>query len=433
MESRPSYQLQIGQVLRYPRAQEEPPEYIGSHVNFRWIGAYEGAAGLQMERGINTPAALTGSDGIERRPAIIISSSPHKRGSSETPWQDFFDPDNGHIRYFGDNKDPGKDPAKAPGNKALLSAFQLAHSHDAEMRSQTPPLLFFERKRKGYAVFQGFGVIRSVDLLTQWDNKNQRTFTNYAFDFTVFNLEAEHEEFDWEWIKARRNKSLSLTETHKLAPESWRAWQKTGVNYLDRARRRVSKLQIEKTIDQKPVPGSEAERVLDQVYDYFSNKKHSFEALAEIVAERVIGAEKAGYEKGWITAAGSDGGADFIASVRLGTEFSATKIIVLGQAKCVALNSPTHGNHIARTVARLKRGWIGVFVTTSYFSEAVQQEVIEDRYPIILIHGRRIAEEVMKIVHDSEEYATFRDFLDHVTEQYENRIQQRQPEEILYG
>ena len=101
-------------------------------------------------------------------------------------------------------------------------------------------------------------------------------------------------------------------------------------------------------------------------------------------------------------------------------------------AKCVSLSSPTHGNHIARTVARLKRGWVGVFVTTSYFSEAVQQEVIEDRYPIVLIHGRRIAEEVIKIVHDDDRYATVTELLDMLSSEYPSRIQQRQPEEILY-
>ena len=432
METQPSYNLRIGQTLRYPRAQEKPPEYMDEHLNFRWLGAFEGAGGFQMESGINTPAAVRGSDGAQRRPAIIISSSPHKRGSSETPWQDFFDPDNGHIRYFGDNKNPGKDPAKAPGNKALLTAFQLAHSFDAEQRAQTPPLLFFERKRKGYAVFQGFGVIRSVDLLTQWDNKNKRSFTNYAFDFTVFNLEREFEEFNWEWVRKRRDPNLSLSETNHAAPASWQEWIKNGANYLERARRRVSRLTIEKTADQRPTAGSEAAKVLQEIYEYYSGKKHVFEALAEVVAERVVGGEHGKYKRGWITTQGGDGGADFIASTKLGSEFSSTKIIVLGQAKCVSLNAPTHANHIARTVARLKRGWIGVFVTTSYFSEAVQREVIEDRYPIVLIHGRRLAEEVIKVVHEDNRYQSVGAFLDGLTAEYPSRIQQRQPEEILY-
>ncbi|MEL7185109.1 MAG: restriction endonuclease [Pseudomonadota bacterium] len=400
-------------------------------MNFRWLGAYEGAGGFQMERGINVPAAVKCVDGSNRRPAIIISSSPYKKGSSETPWQDFFDTDNGHIRYYGDNKDPGNDPAQALGNKALLKAFQSAHSFDPQVRATTPPLLFFKRKRKGYAVFQGFGVIQSVHLLTQWDNVKQRTFTNYAFDFTVFNLESEHEEFDWTWIRERRNPEVELSKTNMLAPKSWQKWLKDGSNHLNRARRRVSKLAIEKREAQKPIPGSEAETVLRQIYEHYGGRKHRFEALAELVTEKVIGAKYGGYNRGWITAAGGDGGADFVASVSLGSEFSTAKIVVLGQAKCVALDSPTHGNHIARTVARLKRGWIGAFVTTSYFSDSVQQEVIEDKYPIVLINGKRLAEEVAKIVHEDDRYESVLSLLDDLSEQYEGRIQHRQPEEIL--
>ncbi len=385
-----------------------------------------------MERGINKPAAVSVYDGSVRLPAIIISSSPYKKGSSETPWQDFFDPDNGHIRYFGDNKDPGKDPARAPGNKALLESFRLAHSHNPELRASAAPLLFFQRKKKGYAAFMGFGVIQSVDLLTQWDNKNQRSFTNYAFDFCVFNLEAEHEQFDWSWINSRRDPSVSLAESNKRAPKSWRNWITEGSNSLDRVRRRVSKLSVVKAEEQKPIPGSECEKVLNEVYRYFDGRKVKFEALAELIAERVIGSYQGIYQRGWITAGGGDGGADFVASVKLGSEFSSAKIIVLGQAKCVSPDSPTHGNHIARTVARLRRGWLGVFVTTSYFSGPVQQEVIEDRYPIVLIHGRRVAEEVIKILHDDERFSSVADFLRDVSAGYESRVQHRQPEEVLY-
>lgn len=50
-----------------------------------------------------------------RTPAILTSSSPHKIGSKQTPWQDFFDTDNGHIRYFGDAKIPTADPSRSPG------------------------------------------------------------------------------------------------------------------------------------------------------------------------------------------------------------------------------------------------------------------------------------------------------------------------------
>lgn len=104
---------------------------------------------------------------------------------------------------------------------------------------------------------------------------------------------------------------------------------------------------------------------------------------------------------------------------------------MLGQAKCEKLDSPTGGNHIARTVARLKRGWLGVYVTTSYFSESVQREVIEDNYPIVLIHGKRIAEELSQLLHESETANTVNELLNEIDAQYASRIRRRRPDEVL--
>ena len=59
---------------------------------------------------------------------------------------------------------------------------------------------------------------------------------------------------------------------------------------------------------------------------------------------------------GWVTSPGSAGGADFIGRLDVGEGFGAAKLVVLGQAKCEALDSPTGGNQIARTVAQLKLG-----------------------------------------------------------------------------
>ena len=70
-------------------------------------------------------------------------------------------------------------------------------------------------------------------------------------------------------------------------------------------------------------------------------------------------------------------------------------------------------------------------MTTSYFSDAVQREIIEDKYPIILINGKRIVEEVSKFLHESEEYQTINEFLDFMLKSYPERLKQREPEEIL--
>jgi hypothetical protein len=126
----------------------------------------------------------------------------------------------------------------------------------------------------------------------------------------------------------------------------------------------------------------------------------------------------------------ADGGADFIGRLDIGSGLATVKVIVLGQAKCEKFDSPTGGNHIARTVARLRRGWIGAYVTTSYFAEAVQREIIEDKYPIILINGQRIAREVLSMMHEQGEIG-INSFLDSIDAQYDDMLSIRNAEEIL--
>lgn len=135
------------------------------------------------------------------------------------------------------------------------------------------------------------------------------------------------------------------------------------------------------------------------------------------------------YREGWITPSSGDGGTDFVARLDIGSAFSKTKLVVLGQAKCQDPSMPTSGTHIARTVARLRRGWVGVFVTTSYFSEPVQREVIEDEYPIMLIHGLRLAEEVNTLIYE-QGYKDVNSLLNELDSEYDSYVLSRRPEEI---
>ncbi|KPN75265.1 hypothetical protein AEA42_20780 [Shewanella sp. Sh95] len=57
--------------------------------------------------------------------------------------------------------------------------------------------------------------------------------------------------------------------------------------------------------------------------------------------------------------------------------------------------------------------------------------MIEDKYPIVLIHGRRLAEEVAKLVYESEAYSNVAEFLIAMDAVYPSRLKQRQAEEIL--
>lgn len=427
--------MRIGQIFRYSRPYGSSQRIIDNLPNFFFHTQSPDGKLALLDAGINPIKKIDAPDEV-RCPAILISSSPHKIGAPETPWQDFFDPDNGHIHYYGDNKSPGVDPSSPPGNKALLEQFTLHSSSKIDERSIACPIIFFKRVRvgsrqKGNVQFQGFGVIEKAHLVTQFDRRNDRPFTNYIFDFTILDQVMEHEEFSWHWINARRNPAKTNAQVLKLAPHSWKVWVKRGNAALEKCRRRVVKLLTYTSSEQQPPKTSRESSVLDSIYQFYTNRKARFEALAAFVTGCVIGANGHTYRHGWITPSSSDGGADFIGRLDIGTGLASAKIIVLGQAKCEKPSKPTGGNHIARTVARLRRGWIGVYVTTSYYSEAVQREVLEDKYPIILINGYLLAREIIVKMHENG-IRKVDTFLSEIDKTYESQIMERHPEEILY-
>jgi len=429
--------LKIGELFRYSRPYDPTSTQIDELPNYFHYVYMSGMPLPLLEAGINPIAAIKDANGLSRRPAILISSSPHKAGSMETPWEDTFDPDNGHIRYYGDNKSSDQDPGRAPGNKVLLEAFKAHSSPDQTVReNHGVPLLFFRRvahggRAKGQVLFQGLGIIQSVELITQYDAKNQRSFANFVFDFVVFSLKKEHENFAWEWINDRRTKNLGASYANKDAPQSWKDWLVGGPDKLDRCRRRVSKLLVTPTSSQKPKVGSKESDILQAVYEFYDARKNRFEALALFVTEQILKRSGDVFRRGWITAATGDGGADFIGRLDIGSGFSTIKIIVLGQAKCEQLSTPTNGQHIARTVARLKRGWIGAYVTTSYFSEPVQQEIIEDQYPILMINGLKIAEILSDCIY-LRGGVSLQHLLQEIDNEYDQLVKTRRPEEVLY-
>jgi AspBHI-like restriction endonuclease/restriction endonuclease len=423
--------LKVRDVLRYARPYSNRANLIDGFKNHFSVTDFTGLNQVVLERGISPIAPVNAVDG-KRVPAILIRSSPHKIGSETTPWQDIFDIDNGYIRYFGDNKRPGEDPANTLGNNALLRAFALYN--DPQKRHLAPPLIFYKSvlqnsQTKGYVEFNGFGIITKIELVTQYDRKLNRTFSNFAFVFQVFSLTAEREEFDWKWINDRRDKNLPLDDTYRNAPESWKDWIRNGST--ERNRRRVSKLLTLTRNEQLPQMGSKEDKIIKAIYHFYSIKKARFEGLASAVTTKIMNDAAEGYSEGWITPAGSDGGVDFYGRLEIGSGFGKAKLILLGQAKCEKPDIPTGGNHVARTVARLRRGWVGVYVTTSFFSEAVQREIIEDEYPIMLINGKKLAETVLKILHDNG-FATLEKYLEDIDSKFDSLVRMRRPEELLF-
>ena len=430
--------FRIGEIYRYSNQGKDvgqPEEMVDGLRNFFFeTFSPDYSSKVVFQKGIHNIAAVSVEDGTKRIPAIIISSSPHKARTDITPWEDEFDPDYGRIRYYGDNKRHDMMAGQAPGNKLLLNAFYVYSSPDKSVRSlQGTPLVFFKRveydgRKKGNLLFQGYGVIESVELITQFDPKLKSPyFTNYVFNMCVFSMAEENETFSWEWINARRDPKLSTKETEKYSPSSWKKWVKEGATGLYKVRRNISSSKIVTAAEQRPVLGSKEEETLKKIYDYYQEKRHVFELLAFRVTQEIFEESGVKFIPGWITSKSGDKGIDFVGRLDISSQMSAMKIVVLGQAKCEAIDRPTNGVHIARTVARLKRGWFGVYVTTSYFSDNVQIEVLDDQYPIMLVCGKKLAETVEKILFKNG--MSLIEFLNSLDEDY--RTENRRTEDIL--
>jgi len=246
--------LKVHEIFRYSRPYSEKNELINGYANYFNRTFTAGCKLPILDRGINPIQEISSISG-NRRPAILISSSPHKIGSVDTPWQDIFDTDNGRISYYGDNKTPGVDPSTSSGNKVLLAEFRLHSSSEKDIRALSAPLVFFKRvsqqgKSKGFVEFHGFGIVNKVQLITQFDIKNRQSFSNYRFDFAVFDLSEDLEEFNWDWISDRRNPSIALIKTLRNAPKSWNKWLKSQQNSPEKYKRRVSRLLTIHKIDQ---------------------------------------------------------------------------------------------------------------------------------------------------------------------------------------
>jgi hypothetical protein len=422
--------FRIGEVYRYARPADSSLSRVDDLPNFHFIVRMEGMPRIQLERGIAAPARTRGPDG-DRVAAFFLSSNHHKRGSLENPWHDEIEPDRGYARYYGDNRTPGADPSRATGNAQLLAQFELHASPQQEMRQRAAPLLVFRSGRKGYKEFCGLGLLTGAQRVTQYAQRNGGFFTNYLFEIALLTLTEEDEGVAAIWLRDRRNPNLSATVANAAAPSAWASWIRHGKPVIEKLRRRVIRYRISPRAEQIPAANSDERKSLETIYSYYEGRKSRFEALASMVCESAVRQNGGNYQRGWLTRGTSDGGLDFVCRLDVGEGFGRTKLVVLGQAKCERIDVPTGGNHLARTVARLRRGWLGAYVTTSFFSPAVQKEVYEDQYPLILLNGRQLAAETTRLQLTGG-YSTLESFLDFVDDGYEDQVSARDPEEILW-
>lgn len=431
---------EVNEIIRYDRQFDTEIAIVDGRPNFWFMQQAPQVVHpkMMLEAGINGIGAVEAVDGV-RTPAIGIRSSPWKAGHETTPWHDEFDLDHGHVRYFGDHKVSTLGPVgSTKGNGQLLQAWNQHASGDRDERALAAPLWVFRatptvvdgvRKDKGFLEFCGIGIMERLEYVVQRDPGGDGTFPNLVIDINIIRLD-DNDQVDWRWLDDRRNPFLDRWEALRHAPESWRTWVNNGRAALPRIRRRVLTSNVKSRAEQLPEPNSTEHHILHRIYHAFDDNKHAFEWLASRVAERLLGASGANYDVGWLTRSGGDGGMDFVGRLDVGATSAKTPLVVLGQAKCIQPHSIISPDQVARVVARLRRGWIGVFVTTGTFSKQAQIEIIDDEYPVILVNGKTLAETVHALAEES-----YRGDVDSVLQlaldEYGGAITHRRPSEIL--
>ena len=383
---------------------------------------------FRFERGIHKTKKINAID-FNRDPIIIVSSSPHKAGTENTPWKDRYDPDNGIVIYYGDCKNNDTNPSEASGNKILMEEWRKHSSNEKNKRKKATPIVFFERIKKGYLQFHGVGVLEKVSLITQKGNESE--FTNFEFEFCILDLSKENNLLDWDWISDRCDKNLNIDDANKKAPESWKYWINNGNDKIEKVRRHVLKSKIIKEKDQKTPNGSFEEKILNKIVKHYKGKELKFELFALQITQFFFMDNNIKYLDGYITKGSGDKGIDFISRIDIGQDISGIKLIIIGQSKCQS--STINSKDIARTIAKLKRNYVGVFVTNSIFSQQTQEEILEDQYPLIMINGNKIAELTNKYILDSSrDLNKLQEYLDNLDEQYESYKSNIRPDDIIY-
>ncbi|MGN0064783.1 MAG: restriction endonuclease [Nocardioides sp.] len=430
----------VHDVLRYAQGASQVDPELDGYLNYHWLTspADLGHRKIMLESGINASEWVHARDGV-RRPVIAIRSSPWKAGHESNPWHDEFDLDHGHVRYFGDHKPTTVGfPGATRGNRWLLEAAQLHAGTSPEERVLAPPLLLFRSTTihragravvKGHVEFCGAAIIERLEHVIQRDPDSGRSFPNIALDLAVVSG-GSVDGMDMRWIDDRRDPTLTAQQTLRHSPDAWQRWVRQGRVAIPGIRRRVLSSPVKSAPQQQPVPGTVEAETLHTLYTFYDDRKHAFELLASRVASEVLRESGVRYKEGWLSRSSGDGGVDFIARIDMGSLSASTPVVVLGQAKCIKPSSSISPEQVARVVARLKRGWIGVYVTTGSFSKQAQIEIIDDQYPVVLIPGAVLAETVRRMA-QANHGGDVEALLQTTVDGYSDSVAHRRPEEVL--
>jgi hypothetical protein len=295
-------------------------------------------------------------------PAYIILVSTRIKHEGN-PWDDIVDYNSSTIYYWGDAKfDKEKHYQDFVGNQRLIQTWNLILENKLDL---VPPILHFSKPKSGFVKFTGLCVL--TDLKHSWFDHEGEPVKNLKAELRIL----DQEEVDVAWLH-RRAKCEDLSILNKDCPDVWRQYIKGKTIKLD-----LHKKHIKKKTQQLPASGSDDESVLKQLS---SLPAHIFE-VAVVELFRQLPHVNHNITR---TRFVKDDGFDFYGEFSIPFPL-AYSIEFLGEVK--RHKSSIGPEYVSRLVARLGRGQYGIFVTTSYYTEQAQREVLEDEYPVRLYSG----------------------------------------------
>ena len=299
-----------------------------------------------------------------RLPAYVVLVTAHIAGDYANPWDDVVDERAGVIRYWGDAKFASREKTcdAFNGNRCLKGIYDELIVGD---RTVLPPILHFSRPSSGRLVFSGLCALETMELT--WFEDCGRPIRNYRYGLSI--LDEEFVSVDW-----LRSRVIATTKTALMndAPLAW-------IDYVrGRTRRRqLWKARVLTTEAQLPTPGSDNERILEQLTNLAPN---DFEAVIVALFQEMKTVDHSITGTRYV----NDNGFDFFGSFTMPLPVG-YEVPLRGEVK--RWKQGVGVGEVSRLVARLRRGEYGIFVTTSYYTRQAQEEVLDDAYPVKLFAG----------------------------------------------
>lgn len=331
-------------------------------------------------------------DGSGKYAYIVLYTS-----MEELEWPDFFDEETGIFRYYGDNREPGREltDTKKKGNKILEMAFALLNEgvHIDDM----PPFFVFKKTGNGRDVqFLGLAapgnpkISPDRDLVAFWRTVKEKRFQNYEAYFTV--LDTGKKPIYRKWIE-----SLIYDHDNNLqyAPEAWKRFVKNGRNGIVPLAAPRS-IKIPKRQEQLPA-GSDNEGLLclDAIRTHYKKFSQGFEACASSIISKM----DSNFVEFSLTRPWRDGGRDALGfySISTGGKVnSPLKIDCALEAKCYSARTGVGVKEMSRLISRIRYRQFGIMITTSYVDTQAYEEVVEDGHPILIVTAADIASVLRK-------------------------------------